>query len=113
MARTVFGRPLRGVLFDAAISVLVAAFVIANTFTIVLAQRTRETALLRLVEATRGQAFRSVLLESSVVGLVASLAGVAVGVAVAAFAASVLPARRAVSRPASKGIGLSLRRAIG
>ncbi|NJC67237.1 ABC transporter permease [Planosporangium flavigriseum] len=67
----------------AAISVLVAAFVIANTFTIVLAQRTRETALLRLVGATRGQAFRSVLLESSAVGFVASLAGVGVGAGVA------------------------------
>jgi putative ABC transport system permease protein len=40
--------------------------------------------------------------------------GLILGVAaVAAFAASVLPARRAVSRPASKGMGLSLRRAIG
>ncbi|MGC9669863.1 ABC transporter permease [Planosporangium sp. 12N6] len=70
-------------LLFAAISVLVAAFVIANTFTIVLAQRTRETALLRLVGATRGQAFRSVLLESAVVGAVASLTGVAVGAGIA------------------------------
>jgi putative ABC transport system permease protein len=45
-------------LLFAAISVLVAAFVIANTFTIVLAQRTRETALLRLVGATRGRGRR-------------------------------------------------------
>ncbi|MDG4757933.1 FtsX-like permease family protein [Micromonospora sp. WMMD710] len=66
-----------------AVAVVVAGFVIANTFAIVLAQRTRRTALLRLVGATRGQVFRSALLESAVVGAVASALGVLLGVALA------------------------------
>ncbi|GIJ25051.1 ABC transporter substrate-binding protein [Micromonospora qiuiae] len=68
----------------AGVAVVVAAFVIANTFTIVLAQRSRRTALLRLVGATRGQVFRATLLESGLVGLAASVLGVAVGVGLAA-----------------------------
>ncbi|MEV6523484.1 FtsX-like permease family protein [Longispora sp. NPDC051575] len=73
-----------------AISAFVAAFVIANTFTIVLAQRARQTALLRLVGATRGQAFRSVVLESAVVGFVASIAGILAGLGIAAGMQTVL-----------------------
>ncbi|NJC68467.1 ABC transporter permease [Planosporangium thailandense] len=92
-------------LMFAAISVLVAAFVIANTFTIVLAQRARETALLRLVGATRGQAFRSVLLESVAVGLFASLAGVAVGAATAMGMQALL---RTMGQPMEGGPVLTL-----
>ncbi|MFI6241628.1 ABC transporter permease [Micromonospora sp. NPDC050795] len=66
------------------VAIVVAGFVIANTFAIVLAQRTRRTALLRLIGATRGQVFRSTLLESAVLGLVASALGVLLGVALAA-----------------------------
>ncbi|MEV4825515.1 FtsX-like permease family protein [Micromonospora sp. NPDC049274] len=66
------------------VAVVVAGFVIANTFAIVLAQRTRRTALLRLVGATRGQVFRAALLESALVGFVASVLGVLLGVALAA-----------------------------
>ncbi|MEV2239735.1 FtsX-like permease family protein [Micromonospora sp. NPDC049891] len=68
----------------AGVAVVVAAFVIANTFTIVLAQRTRRTALLRLVGATRGQVFRATLLESVAVGIAASAIGVALGTGLAA-----------------------------
>ncbi|MGN9813502.1 ABC transporter permease [Micromonospora sp. BQ11] len=68
----------------AAVAVVVAAFVIANTFAIVLAQRTRRTALLRLVGARRGQLFRAVVAESAVVGLVASAVGILLGVVLAA-----------------------------
>ncbi|MBQ0901218.1 ABC transporter permease [Micromonospora sp. U21] len=71
-------------LIFAGVAVVVAGFVIANTFAIVLAQRTRRTALLRLVGATRGQVFRAALLESAVVGMVASALGVLLGVALAA-----------------------------
>jgi putative ABC transport system permease protein len=74
----------QGVLTFALISIFVAAFVIANTFTIVLAQRTREIALLRLVGTTRAQAFGSVVAESAIVGLVASALGVVTGVGIAA-----------------------------
>ena len=65
------------------VAVVVAGFVIANTFAIVLAQRTRRTALLRLIGATRGQVFRSTVLESAVLGLVASALGVLLGVGLA------------------------------
>ncbi|WP_446209941.1 ABC transporter permease [Micromonospora sp. IBSANI012] len=68
----------------AGVAVVVAGFVIANTFAIVLAQRTRRTALLRLVGATRGQVFRATLLESAVLGLTASALGVLAGAGLAA-----------------------------
>ncbi|MEU8315496.1 ABC transporter permease [Micromonospora sp. NPDC048887] len=65
------------------IAVVVAGFVIANTFAIVLAQRSRRTALLRLVGATRGQIYRATLSEAAVTGLLASVAGVLAGAGVA------------------------------
>ncbi|MBM0228483.1 ABC transporter permease, partial [Micromonospora sp. ATA51] len=77
----------------AAVSVVVAGFVIANTFAIVLAQRTRRTALLRLVGATRGQVFRATLLEAAVIGLLASVLGVLAGAALAGGLNALLSAR--------------------
>jgi putative ABC transport system permease protein len=68
----------------ASIAVLVAALVIANTFTVLVAQRTRELALLRCVGALGRQVRRSVLIEAAVVGLAASAAGVAAGIGLAA-----------------------------
>jgi putative ABC transport system permease protein len=65
------------------IAVLVSAFVIYNTFNILLAQRVREMALLRCVGASRGQLFGSVLLEALVVGVVGAGLGVGLGVGVA------------------------------
>jgi putative ABC transport system permease protein len=65
-----------------AISLVVAAFVIYNTFAILLAQRVRETALLRCVGATRRQVFASVLLESVILGLAGGAAGVVAGIGV-------------------------------
>jgi putative ABC transport system permease protein len=69
----------------AVIALFVACLVIGNTFTIVIAQRTREMALLRCVGASRRQVFSSVLAEASVVGLVASAIGVVFGVALSAL----------------------------
>jgi putative ABC transport system permease protein len=66
------------------ISLIVAAFVIYNTFAILLAQRVRETALLRCVGATRRQVLGSVLLESVAIGLAGGAAGVLLGIGVAA-----------------------------
>ncbi|WP_298887080.1 ABC transporter permease [uncultured Serinicoccus sp.] len=66
-----------------AVSLATAAIVIANTFTITLAQRTGELALLRCVGATRGQVRRSVLLEALVLGTAASAVGVGAGLGVA------------------------------
>jgi putative ABC transport system permease protein len=58
-------------------------FLIRNTFSIILASRTRELALLRCVGASRAQLRRAVLLEAAVLGAVASLAGLVVGVGLA------------------------------
>ncbi|WP_432541353.1 ABC transporter permease [Kineococcus sp. SYSU DK002] len=73
----------------AAIAVLVAGLVIANTFAVLLAQRTRELALLRCVGAERRQVRRSVLGEAFAVGLLASAAGVLAGAGLARAVAAV------------------------
>jgi putative ABC transport system permease protein len=62
------------------ISLFVGAFTIFNTFSIIVGQRTRELALLRIVGASRRQVFRSVLGEAALVGLVSSIIGLGVGV---------------------------------
>jgi len=62
------------------ISLFVGGFTIFNTFSIIVGQRTRELALLRIVGASRQQVFRSVLLEAAILGLVASLIGLGLGV---------------------------------
>jgi putative ABC transport system permease protein len=62
------------------ISLFVGGFTIFNTFSIIVGQRTRELALLRIVGASRRQVFRSVLAEAAILGLVASLMGLALGV---------------------------------
>ena len=53
----------------AGIALVVATFSIYNTFSILVAQRTRESALLRALGASRGQVLRSVAVEALVVGL--------------------------------------------
>ncbi len=68
----------------AAIGVVVGAFIIFNTFTILVAQRTRELGLLRAMGATGGQVVRSVALEAFAVGVVASALGLLAGIALGA-----------------------------
>ena len=63
----------------AAIAVVVGTFLIVNTFSILVAQRSRELALLRALGASRRQVTRSVLLEAVVVGFVGSTVGLLVG----------------------------------
>jgi putative ABC transport system permease protein len=67
-------------LIFAFISLFVGGFTIFNTFSIIVGQRTRELALLRVLGASRRQVFRSVLAEATIVGLVASLIGLGLGV---------------------------------
>ncbi|MGQ4489100.1 ABC transporter permease [Streptomyces sp. SAS_281] len=67
----------------AGVALFVGVFLIANTFTMLVAQRTKELALMRAVGASRRQVKRSVLLEAAVVGLIASVVGFAVGLALA------------------------------
>ena len=62
------------------IALFVGAFTILNTFSIIVGQRTRELALLRIVGASRRQVFLSVLGEAAVVGLASSLIGLGLGV---------------------------------
>ncbi|QIK05828.1 FtsX-like permease family protein [Streptomyces sp. ID38640] len=69
----------------AAVALFVATFLIANTFTMLVARRTRELALMRAVGATREQVRRILLTESLLVGAIASVAGLAVGTGVAAL----------------------------
>jgi putative ABC transport system permease protein len=64
----------------AAIGVVVGAFIIFNTFTILVTQRTRELGLLRAMGATGGQVVRSVVLEAFLVAAVASLLGLLAGI---------------------------------
>ncbi len=61
------------------IALLVGAFVIFNTLSITVAQRTREFATLRTLGASRKQVMRSVKLEGLVIGLVASVIGLGAG----------------------------------
>ena len=67
----------------AGIAVFVGAFIIFNTFSITVAQRTKEFALLRTMGASRGQVLRSVMLEALIVGLIASILGILLGIATA------------------------------
>jgi putative ABC transport system permease protein len=67
----------------AAVSLFVGAFLIANTFSMLVAQRTRELALLRAVGASRRQVTRVVLGEAAVLGAVGGLLGLLAGVGLA------------------------------
>ncbi|MGW1790927.1 ABC transporter permease [Streptomyces tubercidicus] len=71
-------------LIFAGIALFVGIFLIVNTFTMLVAQRTRELALLRAVGASRRQVTRSVLTEAFVVGAIASVVGFAAGIGVGA-----------------------------
>ncbi|MCX4824901.1 ABC transporter permease [Streptomyces sp. NBC_01142] len=68
----------------AGVAVLVGIFLIVNTFSMLIAQRTRELGLLRALGADRRQVRRSVLTEALLLGLVGSTLGLAAGVALAA-----------------------------
>ena len=74
-----------GILFMifAGIALFVGSFIIWNTFTMIVTQRSREIALLRAIGATRRQVMRSLLLEAVLLGLAASAIGVGLGMGVA------------------------------
>ncbi|MFB7241190.1 ABC transporter substrate-binding protein [Streptomyces populi] len=74
------------------IALLVATFSIHNTFAIVVAQRTRENALLRALGASRRQVTASTLAEASAVAVTASAAGIAGGTGIAAGLQALFPA---------------------
>jgi putative ABC transport system permease protein len=74
----------------ALLALFVCAFVIYNTFSVVVTQRTKELALLRAVAATPRQVKRSVRLEGLVIGFVGSLIGVLLGAGLALVAPPLL-----------------------
>jgi putative ABC transport system permease protein len=113
-------------LIFAFISLFVGAFTIYNTFSIIVGQRTRELALLRVVGASRRQVFRSVLAEAAIVGVFSSLVGIGLGV-VAAIGLKALIAGFGITLPSGPltfevrtvlaglvvGTGVTLAAAIG
>jgi len=72
----------------AGVALFVGIFLILNTFSIIVAQRTKELALSRALGAGRGQMIGSVLVEAVVIGLIASVLGLAAGVGVGAAMAA-------------------------
>jgi putative ABC transport system permease protein len=113
-------------LIFALISLFVGSFTIFNTFSIIVGQRTRELALLRVVGASRRQVFRSVLTEAALVGAIASVAGFGLGVLAAVglealirgFGISVPPGSlvfepRTVVVALAVGIGVTVVSALG
>ncbi len=74
----------------AAVALFVGAFIIYNTFSIIVAQRSKEMALLRAIGASRRQVLGSVLVEAVLVGLIASAVGLLAGLGVATGLKSLL-----------------------
>ncbi|WP_073949505.1 ABC transporter permease [Streptomyces kebangsaanensis] len=72
-----------GMLGFAGIAFLVGIFLIINTFSMLVAQRTREIGLMRAIGSSRSQVNRSVLVEALLLGLVGSVLGVGAGVGIA------------------------------
>ncbi|TYB96374.1 FtsX-like permease family protein [Micromonospora sp. WP24] len=83
-ALSFFNRILLGF---AAVALLVGTFLILNTFSIIVAQRTRELALMRAIGASRKQMIGSVVLEAIAVGLIASVLGLGAGIGIGALLA--------------------------
>ncbi|AXK32024.1 ABC transporter substrate-binding protein [Streptomyces armeniacus] len=74
------------------IALFVATFSIHNTFAIVVAQRSRENALMRALGASRRQVLGSTMVEAAVVGTLASAVGLGGGIAIAAGLQALFPA---------------------
>ena len=99
----------------AGVALLVGAFIINNTFVILVAQRTRELALLRAIGASAKQVRRSVAVEALVIGGLASALGLLAGVGVASgiqalwrSAGVTLPEGPLVIKASSLGIAFAL-----
>ena len=97
----------------AIVALLVGSFVIYNTFSITVAQRMRNVALLRAIGAKRKQVMRSLVLESVFVGVFASAIGVVLGIATAKGIAELftvfgfeLPAAGTVVKPSTIQTGM-------
>jgi putative ABC transport system permease protein len=104
-----------GLLVFAFVSLFVGVFIIFNTFNIIVTQRTRELGLLRALGASRRQVQVSVLTEAVVIGLVASVVGIGLGLVLSyglrelldAFGAG-LPRTAAVILPRTLVVGVAI-----
>ncbi|MFB4303123.1 ABC transporter permease [Actinomadura sp. NTSP31] len=104
-----------GLLIFGLVAMLVSALVIYNTFSILIAQRMREMALLRCVGATRRQVFGGVVAESFAVGVAGSLLGLLFGLGVGAGALALfgalgtdMPADGIVLAPRTVVVGMAV-----
>ncbi len=79
-------------LIFAGVALFVGSFIIFNTFTIIVAQRTREFALLRAIGASRRQVLGAMMTEAAITGLIAALIGSVLGVGIAAGLSALLDA---------------------
>ena len=99
----------------AGVALLVATFSIYNTFSIIVAQRSRQAALLRALGARRSQVLRGVVFEAVLVGVIASVVGIAAGVGIAGLlkglfdaAGFALPAGGVVVTGGTVAVGLAV-----
>lgn len=104
-----------GLLAFAGVSIFVGGYIIQNTFRIIVAQRTRELALLRAVGATARQVTRTVILEAFVIGLFGSIVGIVIGFLMAIvirwlmnFVGLALPDASLVIQPRTVVVGLAV-----
>ena len=108
-ARSTFTGIRTFLLVFALISVLVGSFVIYTSFSFIVAQRQRQVALLRALGASRRQILAAVVVESVLVGVLASLVGYALGVSLAAgLAGSFVPGAEAVVQTRTLVVALGL-----
>ena len=89
------------------VGLLVGTFLIANTFSMIVAQRTKEFALLRALGASKGQITRSVVVEALLVGLLGSVLGVAAGAGMVAVIRAVMDAQGMGLPGAGAGLSVS------
>lgn len=89
----------------AAVALFVGIFLILNTFSIIVAQRTKELALFRAMGASRKQVIGSVLIEALIIGIIASTIGFVAGIGIAAGLKALMEAQSGSSWP---GEGLSI-----
>lgn len=87
------------------LALLVGVFIIANTFSMIVAQRLKEFALLRALGVSKKQLARSVLTEAAIIGLIGSLLGVVVGAGLVQIIFAVMDSR-GFALPTG-GLGLS------
>jgi putative ABC transport system permease protein len=106
------GQLSTAILAFAGLALFVGAFIIANTFSIIVAQRAREFALLRSLGASRTQVMTSVLAEAVIVGVVASVIGILVGLGVGAGLRALINAAGGGGALPGSAVGLRTRTVV-